>query len=153
MNYQKSTIKHEVKWMMVEGIDKEELVLLKFTKEESETALRWKHSKEFEYNRQMYDIVETTVIGDTIYYYCWLDSKETKLNKQLAKLVTNIFNHNPQKREKQARLFSYFKSCYCSNHFSWNSNIFVYEVKPNLNFSNIFESLLLTPPTPPPRLS
>ncbi|MBN2251649.1 MAG: hypothetical protein JW724_06220, partial [Candidatus Altiarchaeota archaeon] len=34
-------------------------VLLEFTPDETRTLLRWEHPREFEYNLQMYDIVET----------------------------------------------------------------------------------------------
>ncbi|MCF8298985.1 MAG: hypothetical protein K9J13_15660 [Saprospiraceae bacterium] len=152
LNHKKSVVKHQVKLMIIDGIDKEELTLLKFTKQESETELEWEHSMEFEYKQQMYDIVETEVVNDTIYYWCWLDNRETKLNKQLAKLLINALNADPQRKEKQEYLVSYFKSLYCSNHFIWNHSIFETEVKPSFNFLNFYKSLSSPPSKPPPRL-
>ena len=60
---------------MIAGIDKSELVLFKFSKEETTTKLNWKHAKEFEFNQQMYDVVEKQVSKDSIHYWCWWDFK------------------------------------------------------------------------------
>src|SRR5690606_39601506 len=66
LQFEKSAVRREIKWKMIAGMDEEELVLLKFTKEETQTKLRWEHSKEFEYDGQMYDIVSKEVKGDSI---------------------------------------------------------------------------------------
>ncbi|PTB91022.1 hypothetical protein C9994_16285, partial [Marivirga lumbricoides] len=86
LSHQKRAVKHEVKWKMIAGMDKNELVLLKFTSEEAK-VLKWEHAKEFEYQNEMYDVVEQQTIGDTTYYWCWWDHEETALNKQLSLLV------------------------------------------------------------------
>ena len=104
---------------MIDGIDKKELVLLKFTKEQSKTELDWEHSKEFEYAGEMYDVVEETIKGDSIYYYCWWDHEETKLNKQLSDLVTKAMGQNQQNKENQNRLQNFLKTLY---HFDANCN-------------------------------
>jgi len=71
LKIEKRKVKKSIKWSMIGGMDKSAFVLLKFTKEESETKLRWEHSREFEYAGQMYDVVEAAEQGDTTYYYCW----------------------------------------------------------------------------------
>lgn len=88
--YQKAIIKREVKRQIIAGIDEDDLVLLKFSKEEAKTKLRWEHSKEFEYNRQMYDVVKTMTLGGMVYYWCWLDHEETKLNRRFC-LFPNLY--------------------------------------------------------------
>jgi hypothetical protein len=114
LQYQKSQVRHEIKWRMIKGIDKDELVLLKFTEEDSQKKLLWKHSKEFEYKGQMYDIIETKIIGDTIYYWCWWDHEETNLNKQLTELVANSLGKDPLNKEKQKQLDNFYKTLYHS---------------------------------------
>lgn len=52
-------VRREVEKHIVAGIDENNLILFKFSVEESQTRLRWEHPREFEYNREMYDIVET----------------------------------------------------------------------------------------------
>ena len=61
LHFEKAALKREIKWKMVAGIDQNELVLLKFSKEEAEKQLRWEHSKEFEYEGQMYDVVSKEI--------------------------------------------------------------------------------------------
>lgn len=137
---------------MIQGIDKEELVLLKFTSEEAKNALKWKHAKEFEFRQQMYDIVETKVVGDTTYYWCWWDHEETKLNKQLSLLVAKALNSNPQKKEKEDWLSTYFKSFYLLNSSNWNFNCtgLTNETWTVYLLVNYFTYIPL--PTPPPDL-
>ena len=89
---EKAALKREIKWKMIAGIDQNELVLLKFSKEEAETKLRWEHSKEFEYDGQMYDIVSKEIKGDSIYYRCWWDYEEPALNRKLQQLVVRVHN-------------------------------------------------------------
>lgn len=97
---------------MIHDLDREELALLKFSKEETETRLKWKHSREFEYNGSMYDIVETEVREDSIIYWCWWDHKETKLNKQLAQLVSIALNGSPQNQNQKWQIQQIIKTLY-----------------------------------------
>lgn len=138
---------------MIAGMDKSELILLKFTQTEINTKLNWKHSKEFEYNGQMFDIVEQETFGDTTSYLCWLDRAETKLNKQLRELVAIALGNNPQKQNQQKQLNHFIKSLYCnqppvfklSNLINESTSIYSTEI-----FSLLFE--IESIPTPPPEI-
>ncbi len=153
LEYRKSAIRNEVRSRITKGFGREELLLLKFSIEESRTKLRWKGPGEFEYKRRMYDVVETIEKGDTLYLWCWWDVEETSLNRRITELVARTFRDDPQKKEKQERLQSYFKSLFCSNLFNWNS------VPPSLTITtpciciDLYISLAIPPPKPPPRLS
>lgn len=138
---------------MIDGMNKEELVLIKVTKAESESKLRWEHSKEFEYKSQMYDLVSSETKGDSIFYWCWWDHQETKLNKQLAELVTKALNGDPQRREKKERMHAYFKSLYCSGIFSWNPDLSDFELLQSSIYLVNFDSIPSSTITPPPELS
>ncbi|QQS35359.1 MAG: hypothetical protein IPM56_14060 [Ignavibacteriales bacterium] len=62
---------------------KEKIILLSFriTDIENKTIdFIWKHSKEFKFNGDMYDIVERIDTKDSVHFYCFLDKKENKLN-------------------------------------------------------------------------
>ncbi len=146
-------VKHEVKWKMIDGMDKEELVLLKFTKEEIKTKLRWKHSREFEYKQQMYDIVEFEEKENYIYYWCWGDTKETKLNKQLAQLIAQTVHRSPEKKEKQKQLKSIYKSLYYSEGIGEKLKITYTEKDTYSGYNIALTSLVYPPPVPPPKLS
>lgn len=140
---------------MIAGMDHEELVLLKFTKEEIKTKLRWKHSKEFEYNGQMYDIVSKEIKGDSIFYRCWWDHEETQLNKNLKKLVASAFNQDEDNQETQKELYSYLWSFFSPPVFDWQaapSHISEVVYKDSIH-PNIFNAIRISPPTPPPKAS
>lgn len=152
LHYQKAMVRKEVKHTIIAGIDKNELVLLRFTEEESKTRLRWEHSKEFEFLGQMYDVVEKEIKGDTTYYWCWLDNKETKLNKQLDGLVAKILGNNPYKKEKQEKLVEFIKNLFYIGHPE--ISVFSIQTKQNfLTYDESYSSVFLTPPFPPPRMS
>jgi len=155
LHFEKAAIKREIKWKMIAGMDMEELVLLKFSKEETETKLRWEHSKEFEYDGQMYDVVSKEIKGDSIYYRCWWDHEETALNKKLQKLVANTFKNNKDKQKNQKELNHYLQSLFCSQILEWQTKQF--DTAPSI-FQNTlqkisFHSRRLSPPTPPPKFS
>lgn len=132
-------------------MDKKDLVLLKFGKSENESKLRWKHSKEFEYKGQMYDIVETKLSGDTILYWCWWDNDETKLNKKLTNLVADILGNNQQNKENNKRLVQFLKSLYHTPLGNW---MIPYQLKSCTYFidnSEIYISFSSDPIVPPPQ--
>jgi len=153
LQYQKSMVKHEVKWRIIDGIDKDKLVVLKFSKSEFQKNLHWKHTKEFEYNFKMYDIVESMIIKDSVYYYCWYDNEETKLNHQLTELVSKAYNSNPLKNESQKKIYSFFKNLYFSNAFDWKMMPQKTEKRTKSIFLVSFTSINFPPPTPPPQFS
>jgi hypothetical protein len=152
LQIQKKMIRKEVKHRMIAGMQLDELVLLKFTAAESENNLRWEHSKEFEYRDQMFDIVKQETKGDTTYYWCWLDDRETQLNKQLDALVAEILGGHPQSKEKQDKLTDFFKKLYCQH-----SQEFMACSKVLQHYYPITDAEVTTlhssPPFPPPRCS
>ena len=112
LKYQRKQIKRTLKWRMIASTDRKGLVHFSFTAGEAEKELIWEHSKEFEYRGKMYDVVDCEITGDTIHYTCWLDHEETALNKKLSGIVSLAWGQNDNKKEKEGRLISYFKSLY-----------------------------------------
>ena len=150
LHHQKHLVKKEVKRQMISGIDKKDLELLKFSKKETQTKLRWEHSKEFEYKGQMYDIVEKIVKEDSVYYWCWWDHEETKLNKELSSLANNAFRDDPKKQKRQQQLFSYLNSLFFTPGFTWHSDNSIQYKTPNFYYNEFYKSIYITPPSPPP---
>jgi len=150
---EKAALKREIKWKMIAGIDQNELVLLKFSKEEAETKLRWEHSKEFEYDGQMYDIVSKEIKGDSIYYRCWWDYEETALNRKLQQLVAQTFDKDKDKQRTQEYLNAYFQSFFCSELFEWQAKALegLSKISENSVYSDNFTSMRISPPSPPPK--
>lgn len=112
LSYEKHLTQKEVKRMLIRSIDKSELTVLSLSLEEAEEDLRWEHSKEFEYKGEMYDVVEKQETADSVTYWCWWDHEETALNKDLAKLVSDVLNHNPDRNTQTNHLIDFFKSLY-----------------------------------------
>ncbi|WP_290821870.1 hypothetical protein [Flavobacterium sp.] len=151
LQQRKRAVKREVKWKMIAGIDKSELVLLKFSKVETTTKLQWKHSKEFEFNNQMYDIVDKIVSKDSIKYWCWWDFEETKLNKQLDNLLVGVFQHDSKSKEKQDLVYKFYKSIYLQPLFSWEPLIQSLQKNEIFTFCNLHKPKFIQMDLPPPK--
>jgi len=151
LHFEKRTVKKAIKRKLIAGIDKDELVLLRFSKQDAETKLHWEHSKEFEYNGEMYDVVTSETCGDSVYYRCWWDHEETRLNKKLARLVEDAFSNHPGRTEKQEQLIDFIKKWYCPAHIAL---ICAYADPPAClpeRSAEVLLSFSVSPPLPPPR--
>lgn len=70
-------IKDEVRSMINQELCEKSLVVLGFRRGEITSLLKWEHSKEFEFKGTMYDVVWNKLSGDSIFYCCYFDLKET----------------------------------------------------------------------------
>ena len=136
------------------AIPQDEQLLWKFSTEDAKLKLDWEHSREFEYKGEMYDVLRSETKGDSIWYWCYWDRKETKLWKELNVLLVNLMGPGQQNKNEGRQLNDFFKSLY----------IPASSVKQNLaaghdhqqrmipyNFSlHAFDRI---PPVPPPELS
>lgn len=145
----KSEIKHEVKEKIIQGLDLKELSLLKFLILDTPSVLRWKHEREFEYEGEMYDVVSSEIIGDSIFYYCWWDHEETRLNKDLKSIISQILLNDLQQQHntdqyltfQKSLLFSPIKSPYTDSFDSGNVNTHY-----NLDYNHSYSFVLYSPP-------
>lgn len=151
LHVKKQLVKKEVKWKMIEGIDKEELVLLKFTRQETQTLLKWKHSREFEFRNEMYDIVETLIAGDSVFYYCWWDHEETHLSKKLNSLLAHAAGQKEQSKDRLNKIYQFFKSLYFDDLTSKSDQQFANQLKITFFYIEKYNSLFFPPPIPPPQ--
>ena len=147
----KSHIKKQVKKMIIPKIELNDLVLLKFTFEETQSLLKWEHSKEFEFNGIMYDLVKTESKNDSIFYWCWEDREETELNKTVIRLA-NLFL-NDKINGYNFKTNSLFNTLYFHNILIKINNPLVKELKLNGNKSLNYYSYFQKPKTPLPRIS
>lgn len=81
----------------MESEPEEVYVHFAFSKVETETLLRWEHSKEFEYEGEMYDVVRAETRNDSVFYTLWWDHEETEINQKLARLTKEQHSRTPQK--------------------------------------------------------
>ena len=150
LKHQKAIIRKEVKQNIIAGMDRDDLVLIKIAKS-SQKQLKWKHSKEFEYQHQMYDVVKKEIHGDSCYYYCWWDNSETVLNKKLSQLVVSAWNNDKKSNTLKHKLSKLFKSLYCNNINKLEN--FTLEIgKEKIAFLPVkYTFNANSPPTPPPQ--
>ena len=141
---------------MIAGMSKERLVRLAFTQAQADTSLRWEHAKEFEFQNQMYDVLEQKKQGDSMVYWCWWDQEETLLNRHLDDLASNAFTKDPQQQKAQDQLFQFFKSIYWSVPDALKSFIpssyDELDQSQNWEVKNGHHSWKQRPPSPPPKL-
>lgn len=149
LQFQKQIIKKEIKQKIIKGIDKNELVILRFKKDETFYKLKWEDSKEFEYEGEMYDIVECTEANDTITYWCWLDHAETKLNKQFDALINKNTEQNPLNQENIKRVTRFLNALYSQKIFEFKC-YYEKQIFTKLIETSFYKSLSIPPPIPPP---
>ena len=154
LKMQKHQLKRSIKHQIIDGIDKSELVLLKFSKHEVEEMLDWEHSKEFEFKNEMYDVVEKEETTDSISYWCWWDNEETKLNRQLASSLLIDWQQNDAQQQQNKLLIQYTKNwlseCAEVTVISDHNGFFVSHNTPYLEG---FCEFSFETSSPPPKLS
>jgi hypothetical protein len=146
----KQQIKHEVKNHLIHSVSKNELVLLKFSPQEHQTELNWEHSMEFEYNGEMYDVVQKFFLGDTIAYYCWWDNEETRLNQELSGIVNLLFGKHPKGQKNHQLLYDFLRSLYFGEESDPRFIVSVVFDKLKIIDSTGFPESESEPPAPPP---
>ena len=115
MLYQKHVIRKEIKQTIINGIDKEELTLLKFASSDLPFMIKYFGAKEFAHKGEMYDIVQQASVGDTMYFWCWWDHEETALNQKLDNLLVQCLSNEPIQSNTQVQLEKFFKGLYCTS--------------------------------------
>ncbi|MEZ4787968.1 MAG: hypothetical protein R2790_08845 [Flavobacterium haoranii] len=115
LQHRKYVVKKEVKQTIIAGIDKKELQILKFHHQEVNQKVEWEHSKEFEFNGKMYDIVKKEIINDSIRFFCWLDEEETELNRRLKSLLTDLYQNDVPLKLKNDLVLDFYKSLFFQN--------------------------------------
>lgn len=151
LKHQKKQVKREVKWQIIEGIDKSELVLIQLSKSEAAEKLEWEHSQEFEFEGEMYDVVEFEETSDSVKYWCWWDYEETALNKNLAEVVNNLLGNHPDKKEKEQKLISFYQSLFSEKIFQWQALQFARKSNTLTEYEFILKDFINSVPSPPPQ--
>lgn len=113
---QRKQIRKAVKRKMLAGMPRDMLVLLKFTEEEKTSRLRWKHSREFEFEGEMYDICDRETRGDTTFYWCYHDREETLLNRKLAALLDFALKRDARRHDKQQQFNNFYSSLFFTEY-------------------------------------
>ena len=152
LSIQQKVIQEAVQRKLEEGIPSNELVKLTFFKKEIPKLLKWEHDKEFEYNGQMYDVVEVTEVGDSLQYLCWWDKAETATKQNMQNLISEEINKSKPSKHKPVNFSDYYKSIYfIFNPFNGVETPENGRNKP-ITSSTFTDILLVQSLSPPPRL-
>lgn len=149
--WQKHQVKETVKAQLLAGMDASELTELKLSKADARTLLEWEEEREFEYQGQMYDVVDTAIEGDSIRYRCYRDHAESRLKREMRRLVAKPLKDDPATAGNALRLITFFQSLFCVEAPSW---MLPAGEKTGAYFSCLSSLGLLTgpPPAPPPEV-
>lgn len=91
---QQQKIKKEIKTRIKAGVPKNELIRFVETPQ-NKHLFNWKHSKEFSFENQMFDVVWKKVINkDSVVYECVSDKQETILFAHLHQMIQNQMDQN-----------------------------------------------------------
>lgn len=148
LQQRRKEVRKEVKHQIIAGLDRSELVLLTFTLEQH-SKLKWMHSKEFEFEGEMYDVVETEVVDCVTHYWCWSDDEETVLNKQLFELTNIALGLDPVQQQQQSKFKHFTKTLYHEAYLPWRLDESLALIQPETHFTGV-SPWNNSPPVPPP---
>lgn len=153
LKFEKAAVRKSVKHRLMEGIPKDELIQFTFALEDTAKVLNWIHSKEFEYQGEMYDIVTRYYSKDSVKYDLWWDHEETELNKKLARLTNGLINQNPVEQSKTNYIVFVNKSM-IFEHLAVGINPpfqNLEKIRPLVANIGIYTSRVTEPISPPPQ--
>ena len=142
----------EISAMINKGLNEKDLIILKFTDKETKTKLNWKHSREFEFDGHMYDIVEQGREGNSFWYKCYRDHKETRLYKEKEKLIAKALGNDPFQKKQNEKIRNFFKTVFQLDDFIKKDVIFNPSIIHYSLFTIHYSLFLPSPPTPPPEI-
>lgn len=150
LRYQQRLLRREIKRKMMAGIDKEALVVLRFSAADQQQQLRWEHDREFAYQGEMYDVVYRRTTGDTTTFWLWWDHEETRLNRQLDRWAVLALAGSPRQQEKAQRLALFFKTLFCSAPAAVAAELLPAAMATRPGGSGSYARSPAPPPSPPP---
>jgi hypothetical protein len=148
LQVQKKLVQKKVKRQIMKSCNDEDLVFIAFTKEETQTLLNWKHSKEFEYNGEMYDIVHKRETQDSVYFKLWWDKEETVVNQKVKRIANSIFSQHEQQQEELAAVML-LKFLFYETNYEGEEGCFLGQNKPlanNFPLRNNWYAVQVPPP-------
>lgn len=148
----KSDVKKFTEEYLNRNKSKEKLITLTFSinsVDKGTSRIIWKkENREFLFDGNMYDITETKIIEDSIYYTCYLDEKENEIEKSFNRLFDKKHGDDPKAPLTKIIVIKFLAD------YLLNSEILQYNI-PILNyysssvrnsFQNFYSEILTPPP-------
>ncbi len=154
LKVQQLHIRHEVKEKLIDQLPDSMLILFKFTPDQrgqNSAGIRWHDKNEFRYRGLMYDIVRSEAHGDSLYFYCFEDSRETLHMARLECTVRNELENHPGQKSGNLLLLRWLKLQGYPQPSVRNetSSAGIFFISQNLYLSDLWNS---APQTPPPEI-
>lgn len=131
-----NAIRKEIKLLIKNGVPENELFTIEFNSS-NQMDFDWKHSKEFAYKGNMYDIVRTDTINQSTYlFYCVNDFQEKQLFANLDQIISHCYSEKSKSSDKQID----FSLLLTLKYLVFNTN-FTFEKNPTLRHSNYWNNL------------
>lgn len=148
---EKEITKINCKEKLLHIVDKNDLTILKFLKNDIDTKLNWEDSNEFEYSEKMYDIVDQEILNDSVVYYCWQDNIDTDLKKRFSAFLKSSLEKIPNAKKLFQQMISisslnYYLQFHYGNFDDSGTHNKFYQ-----NILNNYQSLNSSPSPPPPQ--
>lgn len=112
---QLSAAKKTAKSILESETENAHILELKFSQDDAARLLDWEHAHEFSYKGEMYDVVRSVDMGDSVLYYCYHDIKESKLQKAFQTFMGGFLQHQPFQNKQHKHTETFFKSLYFSD--------------------------------------
>lgn len=122
LSMEKRQIQKNVRNFILPSVDESELIIFEVSTSDTTTHFKWKHSKEFEYQGKMYDIVKRKQTGDEITYLVWQDDEETVINSKIKQLTNSIFNNSSESQNNQLSFQLLVTSLFVEPPFNFTSS-------------------------------
>jgi hypothetical protein len=101
-------IKEEIKEKIINNLPENKLTILKISTCENDKIEWIEQGKEFRYKGEMFDLVKIKQEKGTTIYYCFCDSKESKLLLSLDKLVKDQCDHSQSRSVQKKQVINYY---------------------------------------------
>jgi hypothetical protein len=117
---QQYQIRKEIKHLIKLGVPDNQLVHISISTK-NKSQLEWKHSKEFRYKGNMYDVVKIEIVNDsTTLYQCVSDQQETILFANLDEQVKKNMDSKNNGSNPIKNLFKFLSNIYSqSQYLAW----------------------------------
>lgn len=145
-HFKEIQIKKEVNEFIQNKIEEKDIITLRFSDKEIKTRLVWKHSREFIFEGNMYDIVDQGVDGNMTWYRCYRDHKETRLFNEKEKRIARAIGNDPAQKKQSERIKQILKTAFQNKSINWN----ILLPPPSIILFSIFHfPFSIFPPSPP----
>jgi hypothetical protein len=142
--------REKIEYQLLTSSSDIDIVTLHFSYEDAKKHLDWEHGGEFEYQGQMYDVIEKSTTQDSIIYRCIRDHTETKIKKQLGLLVQGALQQDENHKGTQLAIQQIVMSLYFEATSRWHSQVTTTLVHHHSRWKPSFGIMIIDIEIPPP---